>query len=246
MSLWIDKFIKPNKFSRPQNKLTAVRKIVIHYTANNGATALNHYNYFNDLKDRYASAHIFADKKEAYCIIPLNEVAYHANDGSYRGISELKPNANFLSIGVEMCLEKNGTFHQDTIKRTEDILVELCKRYKLDPLKDIVRHYDITHKNCPAPWVKNPQHFIDFKKRVNEKLKGNSERNRIPNEGARKLKLKEWQLKEMANMYSVANNRGILSSREWVDKTAKGDITVDEALFLLHAIVNRIYFNPQK
>lgn len=63
------------------------------------------------------------------------------------------------------------------------------------------------------------------------------------NEGARKLNLKEWQLKELANMFSVANNRGILSSREWVDKTAKGEITIDEAVFLLGVLINRTYFN---
>ena len=174
MAVWKDKFIKPNKYSRPQEKLKAVRKLVLHWTANFGATAEDHYEYFNNLEGRYASAHIFVDKKEALCIIPLNEIAYHANDGKFRGIPELKPNANYLSIGVEMCVEKDGTFHLDTIARTEDVFVELCKRFKLDPLKDIVRHYDITHKNCPAPWVKDGQKFIEFKQRVNAKLKGSA------------------------------------------------------------------------
>jgi N-acetylmuramoyl-L-alanine amidase CwlA len=54
MAVWTEKFIQPNKYSRPQNKLTAVRKIVMHYTANNGASANGHYNYFNNLKG-YAS-----------------------------------------------------------------------------------------------------------------------------------------------------------------------------------------------
>src|SRR5690606_40527758 len=121
MSIWKNQYINPNKFSRPQEKLKAVRKLVIHWTANYGATAQNHYKYFNNLKDRYASAHIFVDKNEAICIIPLNEVAYHANDGTYRGVPELKPNANYLSIGVEMCVEKDGSFHKDTIERTENV-----------------------------------------------------------------------------------------------------------------------------
>lgn len=172
MAVWQDKFIRVNKYSRPAKKLQAVRKLVLHWTANYGGTAENHYRYFNNLSDRYASAHIFVDKNEAICIIPLSEVAYHANDGSYRGVPELRPNANYLSIGVEMCVEKDGTFHPNTIARTEDVFVELCRRYKLNPLTDIVRHYDITHKNCPAPWVKDSQKFVDFKNRVYEKLKG--------------------------------------------------------------------------
>lgn len=166
MAVWNDKFIKPNQYSRPQKKLTGVKKIVIHWTANFGATANGHYNYFNNLKGRYASAHLFVDKNEALCIVPLNEVCYHANDGSYRGVAELKPNANLLSIGVEMCVEKDGTFHADTIKRTIAVVAELCKRFQLDPMTDIIRHYDITHKNCPAPWVKDVTHFNNFKKNV--------------------------------------------------------------------------------
>ena len=169
MAVWQEKFISPNKFSRPQIKLTGVKKLVIHWTANYGATAENHYNYFKNLKDRYASAHIFVDKTEALCIIPLNEVAYHANDGSYRGVSALKPNANYLSIGVELCVEKDGTFHKDTIARAVKVFAELCKKYKLDS-DDIVRHYDITHKNCPAPWVSNSKAFEDFKKKVKAEL----------------------------------------------------------------------------
>jgi N-acetylmuramoyl-L-alanine amidase len=185
MTLWRNQFLQVNPYTRPGMKLKGVRKLVIHWTANPGASAQNHFNYFNSTaiqQQRYAGAHIFVDKTEAICIIPLDEVAYHANDvqqrnadGSpWRGVPELLPNANFLSIAVEMCVEKDGTFHPDTIARTEDIFVELCKRYNLDPIKDIVRHYDITHKDCPAPWVKDTQAFINFKNRVNAKLKGGS------------------------------------------------------------------------
>jgi len=166
MAIWKDKFIKPNKYSRPQTKLTAVRKIVMHWTANFGATANGHYNYFNTLSGRYASAHLFVDKIEALCIVPLNEITYHANDGTYKGVPELKPNANFLSIGIELCVEKDGSFHPDTLKRAMQVAFELCEIYKLDPLTDIVRHYDVTHKSCPSPWVQNASLFTGFKNDV--------------------------------------------------------------------------------
>ncbi|MFS0820748.1 N-acetylmuramoyl-L-alanine amidase family protein [Bacillus sp. 1P02SD] len=181
MAVWIDDFIPINQYSRPGNKLTARKKGILHFTANPGAPAKNHVTYFgkslieqnNKLpkdKQRYASAHIFVDKKEARCLIPLDEVAFAANDGNYRGVPELRPNANFLSISVEMCQEPDGAFHPDTIKRTEDVFVELSKMFNWDPLKDIVRHYDVTHKNCPAPWVSNPQEFVKFKERVKAKM----------------------------------------------------------------------------
>ncbi|MGC1137807.1 peptidoglycan-binding protein [Bacillus sp. B38] len=190
MSAFKNQYIDINKWTRPGIKNNGVKKLAVHYTANPGASAANHYRYFgqtlpaqnrnlSEKKQTFASAHIFVDRTEAICIIPLNEVAYHANDVQqivngqpYRGVAALKPNANFLSVGVELCIEKNGTFHPDTIARAEQVCAELCKMYKLDPINDIVRHYDITHKICPAPWVSNSQGFADFKARVKKRMAG--------------------------------------------------------------------------
>ncbi|EAD5135639.1 N-acetylmuramoyl-L-alanine amidase family protein, partial [Listeria monocytogenes] len=170
-----------NQFSRPGYKLLRVSKIVMHYTANPGASADNHRRYFRDLKNRYASAHIFIDDKEAICIIPLNEVAYHANERSckltalqastsyYRG-----GNANLTSIGIEMCLDKNGNITAATFNRSVDVAAELCKTYDLTA-SDIIRHYDVTGKNCPAPWVAKPSELTRFRNAVNAKLKGASQ-----------------------------------------------------------------------
>lgn len=190
MSKWRNDFIKKNQYTRPGLLLNGVKKIVLHWTANPGAGAVNHVTYFgvtlpaqSKIKEQlgkkatYASAHIFVDSKEAVCIIPLNEVAYHANDHYetnengevFRGVKELNPNANKLSVGVEMCLEKDGTISSTTIQRTVEVIAELCKMYKLSE-KDIVRHYDVTHKNCPAPFVKDEKLFVDFKKKVRELL----------------------------------------------------------------------------
>lgn len=172
--LWTDKFVRVNKYTRPGTKLGAVKKIVVHWTANPGASALNHFKYFDGTaitSQRYASAHIFVDRVDSFCIVPLNEVAYHANDGSFRGVAALKPNANLASLGVEMCVEKNGSIHAETIERTAKVVAALCKRYGLGA-DDIVRHYDITHKSCPSPWVSKPAEFTKFKARVGEILKG--------------------------------------------------------------------------
>ncbi|EHR4272997.1 N-acetylmuramoyl-L-alanine amidase family protein [Listeria monocytogenes] len=181
MSVLQYNYINKNQFSRPGFKLLRVSKIVMHYTANPGASADNHRRYFRDLKNRYASAHIFIDDKEAICIIPLNEVAYHANERSckltalqastsyYRG-----GNANLTSIGIEMCLDKNGNITAATFNRSVDVAAELCKTYDLTA-SDIIRHYDVTGKNCPASWVAKPSELTRFRNAVNEKLKGASQ-----------------------------------------------------------------------
>lgn len=179
MELWKNEYITVNKFTRPGKKLTAVRKIVLHWTANPGASAEDHHKYFNGTaikNETYASAHLFVDTKEAICIIPLDEVAYHANDQyekvkgvPYRGVPELLPNANYLSISVEMCVEKDGSIADATIERAAKIIAVLCKSHKLTE-NDIVRHYDITHKPCPEPFVDHPTRFEEFKQRVHQLL----------------------------------------------------------------------------
>lgn len=174
---WRNNFIEINPNSRCGETLHDVKKIVIHYTANPGMSAAEHQIYFNNLKDRYASAHLFIDKTEAICILPLNEVAYHANDvrkynsdGTiYRGVKELLPNANYLSIGVELCIEYDGTFHVDTMEHAVDVVTDLCKQFDLNA-NDIVRHYDVTGKYCPAIFVDNIEAFHLFKRLVANKL----------------------------------------------------------------------------
>jgi N-acetylmuramoyl-L-alanine amidase len=156
-------FISINPFSRPGIKRSSTKKVVWHYTANPGATAQGHYLYFDSLKkqnardddeDRYASANTFIDRYQILEIIPLDEKAYHASV------------ANGYSIGVELCIEKDGTFHPNTIKQAIEYGEYLAKTYGLDPLNDFIRHFDVTGKLCPKRWVEKPAEWIQFKKDV--------------------------------------------------------------------------------
>lgn len=180
MSLWIEDLVVKNQFSRPGFKLLGVKAIIMHYTATPGATDENEQDFFDGADgggSRYAGAHFFIDRDSARLIIPLDEVAYHANEKpskvpSLRATAPYykEGNANLLSIGIELCVEKDGTIHADTVTRAVNVATELCRHFKLNPLNDIYRHYDITGKNCPAPWVSNPSLFADFKNRVLQPL----------------------------------------------------------------------------
>lgn len=240
--LWADKYVRVNKYTRPGTKLGAVKKIVLHWTANPGASAHNHFRYFDGTaieQKRSASAHIFVDRAEAYCIVPLNEVAYHANDGSYRGVPALKPNANLCSLGVEMCVEKDGTIHVDTIACTAKIVAELCRKYKLDA-DDIVRHYDITHKSCPTPWVRKPADFGAFKKLVGAILKGGTISSKEEEEKTRMFNPSSNTLKnEVVTLIEEAHKKGVISSNDWVTKAKSGKLPLDDAVALVAAVYNR-------
>ena len=172
--------ITVNKYTRPGTKRGSTKGIILHYTANPGASADNHRRYFgNGGGGRYAGAHIFIDNKESLCIVPLNEVCYHANDNQryvggkpYRGASnKLGSNANLSTIGIEMCIEKDGTIAAATFNQAVEVTADLCKTYKLDT-DDLYRHYDVTGKNCPAPWVSKSSEWTRFKNAVKAKLGG--------------------------------------------------------------------------
>ncbi|MCV9368908.1 N-acetylmuramoyl-L-alanine amidase [Bacillus paralicheniformis] len=168
----VKNYVKVNKYTRPGLKLSGVKGIVMHWTATPGASALNERNYFNGTciaDKRFASAHYFVDRKEAQLIIPENEVAYHAHDQNRCYVSFLKPNANTKAIGVEMCVEKNGQIHSETIQNAAEVVADLCRRYGLSTDK-IVRHYDVTNKSCPTPWVKDSSQLAAFRKKVDSIL----------------------------------------------------------------------------
>lgn len=175
-------YIRINKFSRPGIKNYGIKGIIMHYTANNGGTARNHKDYFNNLNGVYASAHLFVDDNEAICIIPLDEVAYHANDtvrynsdGSiYKPLYSQIGNANYGAIGVEMCLDRNGNITEKTFQNTVKAVKELIAIYPHITREKIWRHFDVTGKNCPAPWVAKPSELERFKDAVFGKTSGSN------------------------------------------------------------------------
>lgn len=169
--LWSIHHIDINPFSRVGRKKVAVEFLIWHYTANPGATAENHIAYFQGLRhqnphdgrdDRYAGAELFVDRDSAVEIIPLDEEAYHAGNRWY----------NQRSIGIELCIERDGTFHPDTIKRAIKIGAYLCNKYRINPLTKQIRHFDVTGKICPKPWVDHPERFEQFKRDVASTMKG--------------------------------------------------------------------------
>ncbi|MEH7116916.1 LysM peptidoglycan-binding domain-containing protein [Neobacillus vireti] len=166
-------YVRVNKYTRPAMKNKGVFGVVWHYTASAKATAQNIRDYFDGTcirQGRYASAHDVIDKTMVIHMIPHNEVAYHAHDHSVCYVKQFGDNANFTAIGVELCIDANMNLEPETYANAVEYGFMLCKQYNLDPMKDFYRHYDVTHKNCPAFWVKDPAGFEKFKRDVYSKL----------------------------------------------------------------------------
>ncbi|MGL4914282.1 MAG: N-acetylmuramoyl-L-alanine amidase [Romboutsia sp.] len=209
----IDKqLLTVNKYSRPGTKRSKTTKVAWHYVGNAGSSAQANRNYFNNLantKKTYASSHyiIGLNGEIIYCV-PEGEIAYTTND------------ANSYSIGIEMCHPDNsGKFNTNTYNSAVELGVDLCKRYKLNPLKDFIRHYDVTKKICPKYWVDKPSEWEKFKKDVYNKL------NESTGSSSSSFKNGDYtgkKAKVITNVLNVRHDRG--TQYNVIDKLNKGEI----------------------
>lgn len=217
MALWIEDYVQVNKYSRPALPLIEPMGIILHWTANPGGTDEGHQDFFDGADgggSRYASAHLFVDRDSARLIVPLNEVAYHANEKPSKVAKFLastdyykRGNANLTTIGVEMCVEKDGTIHQETIDRTILVVAELCRLFDLNE-EDVYRHYDITGKNCPRPFVEDVSKFHNFKAGVKKELTPKyTHKVIIPN-------VRFWQAKALVIEYKTKGFKAYGSNRK--------------------------------
>lgn len=146
-----------NKLYNKRNKY-----IVIHYTANNGDTALGNCQYFYST-NRDASAHYFVDENSIYQCVKDSDVAWHCGANSYK--HPYCRNSN--SIGVELCSRKtnNYYFKDETVTNAIMLVKYLMKKYNI-PIENVIRHYDVTGKICPEPFVRDTKAWQNFKARL--------------------------------------------------------------------------------
>lgn len=124
---------------RPRIVMNATT-ITIHNTGNPKSTAKNERAWLtNPTNNRTASYHIAIDEIEAIEVLPLNEVGWHAGDGS--GVNS----GNRTSIGIEICESGN---YAKTIENTVDLVAKMLleRGWGVDKLR---RHWDWSKKICP-------------------------------------------------------------------------------------------------
>ena len=67
-----------------------------------------------------------------------------------------------------MCCKKNTSgqwyFEDSTVDNTVDLTRYLMEKYNI-PIERVIRHYDVTGKNCPAPYV-DEQGWTKFKSKL--------------------------------------------------------------------------------
>lgn len=139
-----------------------VRYIVMHYTANNGDTARNNCDYYHRVGGLQASAHYFCDEHGAMQSVREGDTAWHCGARAY-----WHPECrNGNSIGIEMCSRKraDGSYYikPETVANAATLAKDIMQRYGIDT-DHVLRHYDVTGKRCPMPWVDDPAQWVAFK-----------------------------------------------------------------------------------
>lgn len=155
--------LTPNEYSRPGISTNKIMGIVVHYTANPGATAMNNRDYFEGLKDSHitkaSSNFVIGLEGEIVQCVPTWEMAYASNS------------RNIDTVSIECCHpDETGKFNKKTYQSMINLCAWLCLKFDLDE-NDVIRHYDVTGKICPKYFVDNEDAWKQFKSDVGTKLK---------------------------------------------------------------------------
>lgn len=138
---------------------SGIRYIVIHYTGNDGDTALNNAKYYasNVVK---TSAHYFVDANEIVQSVDDLRVAWAVGGKKYPSCPQTGGGTmygkckNVNSISIELCdAKKDGVYAPDAraVEHALALTRELMKKYNI-PASNVIRHFDVTGKLCPAYW----------------------------------------------------------------------------------------------
>ena len=120
----------------------AIDRIVVHFTATL-ASARNNATYFARNEGQGASAHYFVDDitPEIYQSVAEGDTAWHAGDWQM----------NCRAIGIEV-VSAGEDFSATEVEKLGWLVRKLMARYGIGA-SGVIRHYDVTGKLCPAPYV---------------------------------------------------------------------------------------------
>jgi len=152
----INKLLTPYNYSN--GELSRIKYIVIHYVGALGGAEANCKYYAS----RYvgASAHYFVGfSGEIWQSVEDKNIAWHCGSKTY-----IHPECrNSNSIGIELCVRNKGSqsdtsrdwyFEDATVASAKILTRHLMEQYGIRE-DHVIRHYDVTGKICPNPYVYN-------------------------------------------------------------------------------------------
>ena len=149
-----DRLLTINPYSRSGEKQNKIEKIIVHWVGNAGSSAIGNRNYFESLKDlenvSMSANFVIGIEGEIIECVPPGEIAYASNS------------MNHLSISIENChIDETGRFTEETYESCVHLTAYLVEKYGLER-EDIIRHYDVTGKECPLYYVEHEDKWEKF------------------------------------------------------------------------------------
>lgn len=152
-----------NKLLTPYNlaagEVDRIKYLVIHYVGALGGAEANCKYYASQYVG--ASAHYYVGfNGEIWQSVEDKNIAWHCGTKSGYKHPECR-NAN--SLGIELCVRNKGSladtsqdwyFEDATVWAAIELTKELMAKYNI-PADHVIRHYDVTGKICPNPYVYN-------------------------------------------------------------------------------------------
>ncbi len=165
---------KISKYNYSKGQASRVKYIVIHYVGALGDAQANCQYYAS--REVGASAHYFVGfNGDVWQSVEDANIAWHC--GAKKYVHSECRNAN--SLGIEMCVrkrdkthlgaeDKDWYFEDATVKAAQELTKYLMQKYKI-PADRVIRHYDVTGKICPNPYVFNTTNHTweEFKQGIN-------------------------------------------------------------------------------
>ncbi len=155
-----EQLLTVNPWSRPGKSIISLDKIVVHYLGNPQTTAQQNHDYFESLKNQedddpdgvsMSANYVIGLEGEIIHCVPDDEVAYASNQ------------MNSYSLSIENCHpDETGKFTDETYESLVKLVAYLTDQHGLGR-DDIIRHYDVTEKDCPKYFVENPEEWERFK-----------------------------------------------------------------------------------
>ncbi len=133
-----------NKTARSGARLVDFTGVVIHYVGNPGTGAMGNRNYFNQPTTEVVSHFVIGLDGEIIQCLPLHERSVASNQ------------RNRDTISIEVCHpDDSGEFTDASYASLVRLTAWLCDLGRLDA-ESVIRHYDVTGKECPRYYVRHP------------------------------------------------------------------------------------------
>ncbi len=141
---WVQEAYIDNENARSGARLEDFTGVVIHYVGNPATSAMGNRNYFNQPTTAVVSHFVVGLDGEIVQCLPLHERSVASN------------NRNRDTISIEVCHpDESGQFNPATYASVVKLTAWLCDLGGLEK-EDVIRHYDVTGKECPRYYVRHP------------------------------------------------------------------------------------------